>query len=75
MWKKQNPNALSVFKVGSKNMRRRKSSPDINGSNLSLVVDVKDNFGKGKQQVQATLEVEDKEQVPSSSLYFSLYSH
>lgn len=60
--------------LGPKKTRRRKSSTDINGSNFSLV-DVKDHFGKGKQLVQVTSEGEDKEQVSSSSLHFSLYSH
>ncbi|WP_375449271.1 hypothetical protein [uncultured Nostoc sp.] len=33
------------------------------------LVDIKDNFDKGQQQVQATLEEEDQEQVSSSSLH------
>ncbi|WP_375449323.1 hypothetical protein [uncultured Nostoc sp.] len=51
---------------------------DAKGSTFSLV-DVKDNFGKGKQQVQATSEGENQEQVPFSSLHstshFTLYDH
>lgn len=74
MWKKRNPNALSVFKLGYKKVHHRKSSTNIHGLNLSLV-DIQDNFGKGEQQVQTTLEIEDNEQVLFSSLHFSLYSH
>ena len=73
IWKKKNPNALSVFKLGLEKTRRRKPSTDTEGSTFSLV-DVKDNFGKGKQQVQATSEGEDQEQVPSSSLHSTSHS-
>ena len=68
VWKNRNPNALSVFKLGPKKTCRQNPSTDTEGSTLSLL-DVEGNFAKGQQQVQATLEGEEQEQMPSSSFH------
>ncbi|MCJ1343186.1 hypothetical protein MMC31_001378 [Peltigera leucophlebia] len=72
VWKKRNPNALSVFKLGPGETRCRKRSTNTEGSTFSLV-DVKDNFGKDSSPISiqprqaSTEEIERSQQNPAKA--------